>query len=88
MKQNFFEKTLNLLYGASFALTVVGAFSVYFLFYHHQALVLIFLSFLGALPGIILYILCELALMYIHNSRQIDKQTKLLEKIVEKLSDN
>ena len=82
-RQSFFEKLLSLLQGAAWALVVVGAFTLFTNFYHLGLLIGIFGAFLGSLVGFFFVVLFELIQIQFDKLREVKKQTKLLEKLVE-----
>ena len=79
-KQSIIERLISLLQGASWALAVLGAFSLLSPFGFFAALLGMFL---GMLPGFVLVVICELAHLQFEKFHELKKQTALLEQILE-----
>ncbi|MDX1809891.1 MAG: hypothetical protein R3331_10155 [Sulfurospirillaceae bacterium] len=87
-RQSLFEKILSLLQGAAWALVVVGAFAFFISLYHLGLLIATFGGFIGSLAGFFFVIIFEIVQIQFEKLREIKKQTKLLEKLVEQNNSN
>ena len=87
-KRSVYERLISLLQGASWALVVVGATVSFSIFYPFGFFTALIGAFLGSLGGLFFVILFEIAHQQSEKLEEIKKQTKLLEKIDEKLSNN
>ena len=89
-KKSTFERLISLLQGASWALVVIGSFSLFLTLYSFGLLIAFFGAFLGSLGGLFFVVILEIAQIQIEKLDEIKKQTKLLEKLVdnEKVSHN
>ena len=86
-KQNFFEKLLSLLQGAAWALVFVGSVSFFLTLYHLGFFVALFGAFIGALFGLFFVVIFEIAQVQIEKLKELKKQTKLLEKLMQDKSE-
>jgi len=75
---------INFLLGASWAFTLVGASTLFFLFLQVGIFYALFGSFLGSIPGLFLVLLIEYFLMRQEKLNELKKQTVLLEILVDK----
>jgi len=87
-RHNFFEKLLSLLQGASWALVFVGSTSSFLALYHSGLFVALIAAFLGALIGLFFVVIFEIAQIQIDKLKELKKQTKLLEQLLESTSNN
>jgi cytochrome c biogenesis protein CcdA len=86
--RNFLENILNILLGVSWAIVFLGALIGFKLMIYNGLFLAIVSSIVGLLIGFIFVAIFEIALIQIRKYDQITKQTELLEKINDKLSDN
>jgi len=75
---------INFLLGASWAFAFLGASTLFFLLLNVGIFYSLFGSFLGAVPGLFFVLLIEYFLMRQEKLNELRKQTKLLEKLVNK----
>jgi purine-cytosine permease-like protein len=87
-KRSAYERLISLLQGASWALVVVGATVFSSILYPFGLFSALIGAFLGSLGGLFFVIVFEIAHQQSEKLEEIKKQTKLLEKIDEKLSNN
>ena len=73
---------INFLLGASWAFSFLGATVFFYLFLDVGVIYSIFVSFLGAIPGLFLVLLIEYFLMRQEKLNELKKQTELLEILV------
>ncbi|SFV65753.1 hypothetical protein MNB_SV-12-246 [hydrothermal vent metagenome] len=74
---------INFLLGASWAFALIGASTLFFSLLGIGIIYAIFGSFLGSLPGLFMVLLIEYFLMREEKLRELRKQTKLLEELIE-----
>ena len=74
---------INFLLGASWAIALVGATTLFFYLLPVSFFYALFGLFLGAIPGLFLVLLIEYLLMRDEKIQELRKQTKLLEELVE-----
>ncbi len=82
-KNSFFEKLLSLLQGAAWALVFVGSVSFFLTLYHLGFFAALFGAFIGALLGLFFVVMFEIAQVQIDKLKELKKQTKLLEKLIQ-----
>lgn len=87
-RRTLFERLISLLLGASWALALVGGVSFFSLFSPFGLITAFIAGFIGSLAGLFFVVLCEMAHIQSQKLYELKKQSKLLEKIDEKLSDN
>ncbi|WP_458701431.1 hypothetical protein ACKGJI_04780 [Sulfurospirillum sp. 1307] len=87
-KHTAFEKLISLLQGASWAFAFLGGVTLYSFFSPFGLVFSLLAAFIGSLAGLFLVIILEIANIQFEKLYEIKKQTKLLEKIDEKLSNN
>ena len=75
---------VNFLLGASWAITFLGAIILFNLFLHVGFIYAFFGFFIGTLPGLICVLVMEYFFMSYEKLKEIKKQTKLLEELVNK----
>jgi len=80
-KQNFFEKLLSLLQGASWALAIVGSASFFLSMYPLGIFLALVGAFVGALLGLFFVVLFEIAQIQVDKLKELKKHTVLLEKL-------
>ena len=80
----FLSLLINFLLGASWALALIGASTLFFSFIGIGIIYAIVGSFFGSLPGLFMVLLLEYFLMREEKLQELRKQTKLLEELVEK----
>ncbi len=73
---------INFLLGASWAFAFLGATVFFYLFLDVGIVYSVFVSFLGAIPGLFLVLLIEYFLMRQEKLDELKKQTELLEILV------
>jgi len=73
---------INFLLGASWAFALIGASTLFFSFLSIGIIYAIIGAFLGSLPGLFMVLLLEYFLMREEKLRELKKQTKLLEELV------
>jgi hypothetical protein len=87
-KRSIYERLISLLQGASWALVVIGATVFFSTLYPFGLFTALLGAFIGSLGGLFFVVLFEMAHQQSEKLSEIKKQTKLLEKIDEKLSNN
>lgn len=80
-RKSTFERLIALLQGASWALIIVGAFSLFSSFSSFGILFALVAAFIGALPGFLFLTLLELGNIQIEKLQELKKQTRLLEEM-------
>jgi cytochrome c biogenesis protein CcdA len=86
--KNLLENILNILLGVSWAIVFLGGLIGFKLMIYNGLLLAVVFSIVGILIGFIFVAIFEIALIQIKKYEQIKKQTNLLEKINDKLSNN
>jgi len=72
---------VNFLLGVAWASVIIGVLTFFFSFYHSSFLLAIVSAFIGAIPGLVAVLLLELVITVKENHFELQKQTKLLEKL-------
>ncbi len=86
---SFYEQLISLLQGASWALALVGAVSFFLAFHPFGFFTGLIGAFIGSLGGLFFVIVFEVAQQQSEKLKEIKKQTKLLEKLLdEKIPNN
>jgi len=75
---------VNLLLGISWALVFIGSISSFITFYHNSVFFAILSALIGALPGLAGILFLEHIITNRQKHDELKKQTKLLQKIIEK----
>ncbi len=85
MKKNSFEALLSFLLGSSWAFIILGAFLTFkaFLFLGYVGAFVI--TFLFIFIALVLIVILEALMIYKENSKELKKQTQLLQAIQESL---
>jgi len=84
LKDKYLSFVVNFLLGVSWAFVIIGAVTS-FLSLYHDSLLLAFLSaFVGMIPGIVGVLLLEVVITIKEKQLELQKQTKLLEKLLDK----
>ncbi len=86
--RSIYDRLISLLQGASWALVVVGATSFFSFLYPFGLFTALIGAFIGSLCGLFFVVVFEVAHQQSDKLEELKKQTKLLEKIDEKLSSN
>ena len=73
---------INFLLGASWAFALLGASTLFFIFFSVGIIYALLGSLLGSLPGLFFVLLIEYFLMREEKLHELKKQTKLLEELV------
>lgn len=76
---------INLLIGFSWAISIIGSFFVYFLLSDISFFISLISLLLGAIPGLILVVFFEIALIEIKKFEELKYQSQILENIHKKL---
>ncbi|MBV5278075.1 MAG: hypothetical protein J0647_03380 [Campylobacteraceae bacterium] len=79
-----FEKLLSFLQGSSWAFAIAGGAYAFLLFSPFGFLIALLISFFLFLTGFFFVVIFEMAQIQIEKLEELKKQTKLLEKIVQK----
>lgn len=74
---------VNFLLGASWAVVLIGGTSVFFSFYQEDFLFAFVAALFAALPGLTAVVLIEHIITSKEKYQELQKQTKLLQKILE-----
>ncbi len=74
---------VNFLLGVAWAMVLIGALYTFFSYFRYSLVEAVFVSFLGALPGLFFVIVLEYLIIGIEKLEEMKKQTALLEKLVE-----
>ena len=86
MKKSFFEILINILLGASWALTLIGASIAFYIFVPFGLMTGLLSAFLGSLLGLFFVVVLETVALQFEKLREIKKQTTLLETIEKRIS--
>jgi len=88
MKRTLFEGILSLLLGVSWAFIIIGVYVTFTSFVHYSLYYALFASFIFLFIGLFLILILEMMDLQMKKFNEMQKQTKLLEDLDEKLSDN
>ncbi len=81
LRENTLGFVVNFLLGSAWAFMLIGAATSFLTSYHNGLFTAIISSFIGALPGLISVLLLEHIITSKEKYYELQKQTKLLEKI-------
>ncbi len=84
-KKPIFELLVNFLLGVSWATALLGAFFAFETFYSFGLFTALISAIIGSLTGLIFVILLEVVSLNINNFKENQKQSKLLENILDEL---
>jgi len=84
LKDKYLSFVVNFLLGVSWAFVIIGAVTSFFSLYHDSLLLAGISAFVGAIPGLIAVLLLELVITIKEKHQELQKQTKLLEKLLDK----
>jgi len=79
---------INFLLGVAWAFVLIGAFSSFLAFSSNDILSAVISAIIGALPGFIAVLLLEYIITSKEKYEELKKQTKLLEKLLQKQEQN
>ena len=74
---------INFLLGAAWAFVLIGAVTSFFAFYADSLVTAVISACIGALPGMVAVLLLEYIITSKETYAELQKQTKLLETLVE-----
>ena len=83
-----FERMLSFLQGASWSLVILLSATLFYYNIFYGLLYAIMSAVIGAIIGFMFVAFFELIFININKQREIEKQTKILKEILEKLSNN
>ena len=83
LQENTLGFVVNFLLGTAWALVFVGAITSFLSFFHNSLFYAIVYAFIGALPGLISVLLLEHIITNKEKLHELEKQTKLLEKLLQ-----
>jgi TM2 domain-containing membrane protein YozV len=74
---------VNFLLGVAWAFMFIGAITSFLSFYNDSILYALIYLFIGAIPGMVCVLLLEYIITSKEKQEELEKQTKLLQKILE-----
>jgi len=77
-------RLISFLLGVAWAFVLIGIFFTLFSYFRFNIIDAFLMSFLGAIPGLMMVVLLEYILIGIQRYEEMKIQTKLLEEIVER----
>ena len=84
LEDRYLGFVVNFLLGVSWASVLIGAVSSFLSFYEDSFLIATISMFIGIIPGMIAILLLELFITTKEKHSELQKQTRLLEKILTK----
>ena len=87
MQKDFFDKTINFLLGASWAVVVFGALITFSIFSSFGFSLALFITVVFVIFSMFMVLILDAFLINRQKLDEVKKQTKLLEKIYEQNSD-
>jgi predicted membrane-bound spermidine synthase len=87
LRKSYFEFLISFLSGASWALVLLGAVLFFSIFSHFSLFIGFLGAFIGSLVGLFMVLIVEIFNIQIQKLEELKRQTKLLEKLLEKKSE-
>jgi len=84
LQDRYLSFVVNFLLGVSWASVIIGAVSSFLSFYHESFLLASVFAFVGMIPGMVAVLLLEVVITIKEKHLELQKQTKLLEKLLGK----
>jgi energy-converting hydrogenase Eha subunit G len=86
LRKTYIEFLISFLSGVSWALVVLGAVLFFFIFSRFGFFTGLLCAFIGAVFGLFMVLIVEIFSIQIQKLEELKRQTKLLEKLLEKKS--
>jgi uncharacterized membrane protein required for colicin V production len=88
LRKSYTEFLISFLAGASWALAFLGAILFFFIFVRLGFFIGLFGAFAGSLFGLFMVLIVEIAHIQMQKLEELKRQTKLIEKLLKKKSDD